>query len=225
MSDLDVARSYYYEFLAYPLFYDEDSANFDKFIEQVKYLSTSPVDSSNIADFETILSFDFAKFKEEQNAVLFDLSYINVPLTASFYAEGRDDGEKRLKVIEILKRTKFRRDSQNCKVSEDYLGFIFKLMSTLLKEDLALSRELFESVINDFCDEFIKLMSEHKKAVFFKAYINIFANFIALERSVLGLKAPVFEQSMAEISLNKKPYQTKMPTQKSKINWDEFTKI
>ncbi|RAZ49828.1 molecular chaperone TorD family protein [Campylobacter hyointestinalis] len=225
MSDLDVGRSYYYEFLAYPLFFDENGLGFKSFLEQVHYLAKSPIDESNISDFETILGFDFDKFKNEQNSVFFDLSYVNVPLSASFYDEGRDDGNKRLKVMEILKSSDFRRNSQKCKVSEDYIGFIFRLMATFLKSDLKLSRELFEKIINDFSDEFTKMLSEHKAANFFKAYANIYRNFIALERSILGIKAPIFEKSMAEISMSKKPYQTKMPTQKSKINWDEFTAI
>ncbi|OCR93951.1 molecular chaperone TorD family protein [Campylobacter fetus] len=225
MSDLDIGRSYYYEFLSYPLFYSEDKKRYEEFIEQAIYLAKNPIEQSNEADFANIIKFSFDEFKKEQNSVLFDLSYTNIPLSASFYDEGRDDGNKRLKVIEILKRSNFRRDTNRCSCSEDYLGFIFKLMATILKNNLTLSRELFETLINEFSDEFAKMTKEHEAADFFRSYANIYINFISLERAILGFKAPKFEKSIAEESLHKKPFQTKMATPKSKVMWDEFTKI
>lgn len=225
MSDLDLARSYYYEFLAYPLFFDENGAKFENFQAQREYLEKAPITDENLGDFDNIKSFDFAKFKIEQNDVLFDFSYANVPLSASFFDEGRDDGFKRLKVIEILKKSNHRKNEAKFKNSEDFIGFIFLLMVVLIKENEELAKELFSQIINNFADEFCKMLAEHKRSNFFKSYANLLENFISIERAFYGLTAPIFERSLAKESMEREPYHTRMATPKSKIHWEEFGNI
>ena len=224
MTDIDKARGYYYEFFAYPLFFHESKEHYSRFLDQARYLATQPIGEDDAAAFETILSFDFEAFKREQNDVLFDFSYANIPLTASFYHEGRDNGPKRMAVIDLLKKTPYRRDEEKShNVPEDYLGFIVRFAATLLEGDRSeIAGELFAGVTNDFADEFAEMLAAHKNAVFFKAYARLFANFIALERSILGLKAPARpEKSVAKAAMEKKPFQSKMPTPKSKLFWNE----
>lgn len=229
------ARSYYYEFLAMPFFFSEKDEKFKIWLTQLDELAKNPLNEASAAAFDRLRNFSFETFATEQNAVLFDLSYINVPLTASFYEEGRDEGAARLRVIEILKQSPYRRDMANCVVSEDFIGFIFMAASTLLRDETgkdydenSLSAQLFKRVINGFADEFADMLKGHERADFFKAYSVVLESFIALERSLLAVEAPLRDknvQSAAEISLNKKPFQTKMPTPKSKIHWDEFTAL
>jgi len=128
------ARSYYYEFFAIPFFFYETDAKFKRWKEQLEFLCSSPIVSSDEAEFQNLAKFDFAAFKSEQNSVLFDFSYANVPMSASFYDEGRDDGRMRVAVIDVLKKSKFRRNMELCKECEDYVGFIFYLHSTLLRD-------------------------------------------------------------------------------------------
>ena len=71
------------------------------------------------------VSLCFEDFKKEQNSALFDFSYANVPLSASFYDEGRDEGAMKILVLNTLKKSKFRRNDEFCKDSEDFIGFIF----------------------------------------------------------------------------------------------------
>lgn len=230
--DLVKARAYYYEFFAMPFFFYESDEYFKKWQEQLAFLSQNPLNDDSLNAFSKLKNFDFSTFRAEQNSVLFDLSYVNVPLNVSFYNEGRDDGQARLMVIEILKQSPYRRDFERCKDSEDFVGFVFLLMATFLKDELnddkVLSVKLFSDVINGFIDEFLSMLKHHKKADFFKNFAVVFENFIALERLILAINAPKKDpnkQSVAEISLAKEPYQTKMPTAKSKINWDEFTAL
>lgn len=131
------ARSYYYEFFAIPFFFYETDAKFKRWKEQLEFLRSSPIVSSDEAEFQNLAKFDFAAFKSEQNSVLFDFSYANVPMSASFYDEGRDDGRMRVAVIDVLKKSKFRRNMELCKECEDYVGFIFYLHSTLLRDAAA----------------------------------------------------------------------------------------
>jgi len=128
------ARSYYYEFFAIPFFFYETDAKFKRWKEQLEFLRSSPIVSSDEAEFQNLAKFDFSAFKSEQNSVLFDFSYANVPMSASFYDEGRDDGRMRVAVIDVLKKSKFRRNMELCKECEDYVGFIFYLHSTLLRD-------------------------------------------------------------------------------------------
>ena len=59
--------------------------------------------------------------------------FTNIPLSASFYEEGRDNGAARLRVIHCLNLSPYRRDKELCKDSEDYVGFIFLAMATFFK--------------------------------------------------------------------------------------------
>lgn len=225
------ARSYFYEFLAFPLFFSKDAAKFDKWREQLDYLSQNPLSDDAKEAFNKLKNIDFESFLREQNDVLFDLAYSNVPLTASFYEEGRDNGAARLRVIECLKLSPYRRDTEICKDSEDFLGFIFLAASTFLKDEANgaqdIGTKLFKSVINNFADEFVQMLKKHKDANFFRAYADLAETFIQIERAALAVEAPPKPQgdSVAVASMKQAPFQSKMPTAKTKLRWEEFTPV
>ncbi|BCX79979.1 molecular chaperone [Campylobacter sp. 19-13652] len=235
MFDADTlrARAYYYEFLAFVFFYDEKGSGFLRWKGQLEHLSQSALSVADEAAFNTLKEHDFDKFINEQNSVLFDLSYANIPLNASFYEDGRDDGAARLRVIELLKKSDYRRNLSRCKDSEDFIGFVFLFSSQLLldasggaSEMISIQEELFKSVINPFIDEFIALLADHSEARFYAGIAQILSSFIALERGLLGVGAPASKaRSIAREAMSKKPYQSKMPTPKSKLFWDEFTAL
>lgn len=238
--NLTRARAYYYEFLAFAFFfYGDDDSRFNIFKNQASYLAQSPLSDENKGDFDLLGGIDFAEFKTEQNAVLFDLSYGNIPLNISFYDEGRDNGAQRLKVIEILKKSKYRRNFKICQESEDFVGFVLALISSFLKDSLnenaqiikeqnynslELANELIIAVLNPFIDELCELLMAHKDAKIFKALANIMNEFMNVERVFLNIKAPPKKAtSMAKTAMAMKPFKTKMPSAKSKIHWDEFS--
>lgn len=221
-SDMIKARFYYYEFFSLPLFFI-DEKKFGDFKAQLSFLAENPLSTKE--HFENLLKFDYENFTKEQNDVLYDFSYTNVPLTSSFYDEGRDDGQKRVKITEILLKSKFRK-SEFCKDSEDFIGFIFAFMSEILKSgDLNLSYELFKEIINEFIDEFILMLKEHERADFFSSYAKQLDEFIGYERAILNIQKPVQLISRAKQAIEKIPHQTKLATPKSKIFWDEFSQI
>ncbi|ASM40776.1 TorD/DmsD family molecular chaperone [Campylobacter sputorum] len=211
MKDILKARSYYYEFASSALFFSEKESLFKNMQEKIKELSKFPITDENKTDFDVMAKFDFSKFKDEQNALFFNLSYSNIPTTASFYDEGRDNGKARLDVINIIKKSSYRRDEEKCEEGEDFIGFIFGLMATFLKDEAnenkqELSSELFKTSINNFIDEFLDMLEKSKYAVFFKAYASVMRNFISLERSLLEVQEPPKKVSQAEISLKKQSY-------------------
>jgi len=75
--------------------------------------------------------------------------------------------------------------------------------------------------------EFIKFLSAHKNADFFASYAVILRDFIDLERAVLGVEAPPapIGDSAAVASMKKEPFQSKMPTAKTKLRWEEFSPV
>ena len=223
------ARSYFYEFLAYPLFFHTSDEGFARWREQLSYLAQNPLSEQSAEAFANLDKFSFDELVNEQNDVLF--GFTNIPLSASFYEEGRDNGAARLRVIHCLKLSPYRRDKELCKDSEDYVGFIFLAMATFLSDEFNgaknISDKLFGETLNLFIDEFGSLLLAHKNANFFRSYAIILKDFIELERAVLSLEAPVKPQgdSVAMAALKKEPYQSKMPTFKTKLHWEEFSPV
>ena len=70
-------------------------------------------------------------------------------------------------------------------------------------------------------------LSTHKNADFFASYATILHDFIELERAVLGVEAPPapIGDSAAVASMKKEPFQSKMPTAKTKLRWEEFSPV
>lgn len=210
--NLKKVRSYYYEFFSLPFIFSEESRNFELFKSQLKFLSTSPLSEEDALNFANLDGFDFAKFKEEQNAILFDFSFSNLPMGVSFYTEGRDEGSAKAIITKILRKTDFRRD-ENSGESEDSVHFVFAMMARILRTDKSgyefLSSELFLSIINEIVDEFIWIMKNHKRADFFRSLAGILENFMSLERSFFGAKKPS-EKYIAREAMEKKPYISKI---------------
>lgn len=233
MFDSDVlrARARFYEFFSYAFFYDEKGAGFENWQEQARFFSQNPLNDN--CDFSPILEADFSSFKAEQNAVLFDLSYANVPLNASFYDEGRDNGKKRVEAIAVLKNSDLRRNIEKCGESEDFIGFLFLMMSAFLRAQIKdeknasqNAKDTFEHLINPCIDELCELLGAHKDSVIFKALARTIAEFVDIERAVYAIPAPQKVQiSVAKEAMSMRPHSSKMPTAKSKLNWDEFTSL
>lgn len=89
------ARTYFYEFLAYPLFFHTSDEKFARWREQLSYLAQNPLSEQSAEAFANLEEFSFKELVNEQNDVLF--GFTNIPLSASFYEEGRDNGAARLR--------------------------------------------------------------------------------------------------------------------------------
>ena len=104
-------------------------------------------------------------------------------------------------------------------------------MATFLKDEFDdaknISNKLFSETLNLFVDEFSQLLSAHKEANFFRSYAIILKDFIELERAVLNVEAPAKPKgdSVAMATLKKEPFQSKMPTIKTKLHWEEFSPV
>lgn len=225
IQDIDLSRKYFYEFFSKAFnFIDENE--FKIWHEQVLVLAQSPLDDSLKPDFEKLSACDFTSFKEEQNGVFFDFSYVNVPISASFYDEGRDDGKMKLQACEIIRKTKFRK-KEDCRQSEDEFGFLFAFMASIIEHDLKVAQQLFRFVINPVIDEFIEKLQIHKNSNFYIAIANIMKVFFVNERAYLEVQAPMKKEgkSVADEALQRLPYEPRLPTKFSKTNIEELSKL
>ncbi|MBF7048105.1 molecular chaperone TorD family protein [Campylobacter volucris] len=225
IKDIDLSRKYFYEFFS-KVFNFIDENEFNIWHKQLLILAKSPLDESLVSDFNKLCECDFTQLKAEQNAVFFDFSYVNVPISASFYDEGRDDGKMKLQACEIIRKSKFRK-KEECRQSEDEFGFLFAFMASVIEYDLKIAQQLFRFVINPVIDEFIQKLQIHKNSNLYICIANIMKVFFANERAYLEIQAPIKKEgkSIADEALARLPYEPRLPTKFSKINIEELSKL
>lgn len=223
--DINTARAYFYEFFSKPLSFI-DEAEFEIWHKQAEILSQNLLDDALKEDFESVLDTDFAAFHAEQNAVFYDLSYVNVPISASFYHEGRDDGQMKLLARDLIRKSALRKD-EHCTQSEDEFGFLFGFIAAVLKSDESVAQQCFRFVLNPVIDEFMQKLEIHKNSAFFVHLARIMRVFFAQERLFLGIEPPPKHEgkSLADKALERVPYEPKLPTKFSKINTEELTRL
>lgn len=223
--EINISRAYFYEFFAQPFLFKQEQ-NFALWHKQAQILASNMLDEGLDEDFKVLLGFDYDHFKAEQNAMFYDLSYVNVPLSASFYDEGRDDGRMKLQACELIRKSKFRKDEQ-CRQSEDEFGFLFAFIASIVSDEANIAEQLFRFVLNPVIDEFIEKLSIHQNSHFYAHLARIMAVFFAHERAYLNVQAPMKKEgkSLADKALERLPYEPKLPTKFSKINTEELTKL
>lgn len=194
--EIDKARAFIYNLLSL-LFVEESVKNNSLEIKNsLQTLGQTSFDEAVSFACNEILKYlekngDDKLYLDYQNLFLIPFGEF-IHLNCSWYHDQREGGFMQLKVKDILAKTKIRRDENSFKASEDHFGFIFTLSSYLLDQQLNenikedLQKELFEEVINLYCDEFFyKLMASSSKI-----YSNvglILGNFCNFERAYLNI--------------------------------------
>ncbi len=209
---MDSARSLYYGMFSRLLTLSSDPKRYYELITLIETLKANPMDALSAEAFEAL----HAKLPSSSNVALmqeFDTLFYapqtkTVRTTASFYAEGVENGRKRLEMQNFLAKTKIRRDEEKFSDYEDNIGFIFTVMSEL--SSLTASGEenyhntahcIFEEVLNDFVDLFAKELYEHPEADIFKNVAVLLKSFIEFERIYLDVSVPTvkaFTQKVEE---------------------------
>ncbi|MDD2894617.1 MAG: molecular chaperone TorD family protein [Aliarcobacter sp.] len=154
--------------------FDEDVAIAAKNI--VNYLKDNGVDKLYL-DYQELFIVPFGTF---------------ISLSASWYHEQREGGLMQLKVKDVLAKTKIRKDEKAFTAPEDHYGFIFTLSAYLIdqqmkneiKEDL--QKELFQSVVNQYCDELFYKLIASPSAIYSQVGV-ILANVCNFERAYLDV--------------------------------------
>jgi TorA maturation chaperone TorD len=165
---------------------------------------------------------------EENNDIFFSIATTLVPVTASYYDEGRDDGQKRVQMSEFFYRSTFRRDTKTCNEPEDHVSLIFGLNCKLLEQAAngcegseALAKEIFVEIINPFIGAFEKALYKHESALFYKEVAVILNAFMAFERFLLHVAEPKYEEpttkALWQEAKDRKPF-----VQRVRRNLDEI---
>lgn len=194
--EINKARAFIYNLLSLLFIEEYVKNNILQIKNSLQTLANNSFDESVSFACSEILDYlekngDDNLYLDYQNLFLIPFEDL-IHLNCSWYHEQREGGFMQLKVKDILAKTKIRRDENSFKAYEDHFGFIFTLSSYLIEEQLNdnikedLQKELFEEVINLYCDElFYKLMASSSKI-----YSNvglILGNFCNFERTYLDI--------------------------------------
>ncbi|WP_104733500.1 molecular chaperone TorD family protein [Helicobacter felis] len=197
-SNLITARALYYRLWHYMVVFVQEESVFNELKTLVNHLKNYPFDLESGRAWQELDSFlaqGLESFREEQNAVLFSPSYNFVPLSASYYLEGQDNGKKRLETIALLKQSGLRLESHTLPypTAEDDLAFLTLMMNAFLQQLLTdsaffgLHEKLFKDFFHLFSDAFLEAISTHEKSVCYQNYAITLGAFIQHERLFFNL--------------------------------------
>ncbi|WP_163556277.1 TorD/DmsD family molecular chaperone [Helicobacter suis] len=196
--NLTRARALYYRLWHYMVVFIATKESFEQLRALVDHLKNFPFDTQTQQawqDWHAFLERGFEAFLAEQNAVLFAPDSSFVPMSASYYLEGQDNGKKRLEAIAILKQSGLHLESHTLPyaVSEDDLGFLTLMMNAFLQQILEgqdlweLHARLFKDFFHLFGDAFIEAIASHKKSICYQNCAIILSAFIKHERLFFNL--------------------------------------
>ena len=226
------ARALYYGVLATFFSFIEDETKIESLQKALGVLEENAINEhveNSIRIIQTsIFEEGFHALQKESNEIFFSPYDSYIPMTASFYQEDRDDGKLRMKMLDYVLHSSFRRDEKKFKENEDHISFILEFMQNLLIQSVQsqskcgeeIAKSVFINVLNVFVDDFIVSLYKHKRAALFKEVAIIFQIFIELERAYLDVVSPTKETKSNIVTLDKKV--TKPFTKRIERNMDEI---
>ncbi len=186
--DILQARVLYYQFFGEVFNFLEKDSLYENIKQKLALFKKSPINDEALKVIEYMEKFlekGFESLKEEQNDLFYSPITSFIPTSASFYDEQRDDGKKRIEMIEYLKDAGFVKDD-SFKESEDHIGFICLFLGSLLQDananNLSIFKNVFQNILSPFVDEFIYKLYNHENGDFYKSVAVLFDLFIKVER-------------------------------------------
>ncbi len=229
--NINKVRAIYYGLFSSLFSYIENEEEYKNIVKTLEFLSSTPIDEHSNEAFLNINKYlslkGFFALKEENNDLFFSPSTTFIPVTASFYIEDRDDGQKRVEMTNLVLKSKFRKDSKIFKEAEDHICFIFAFLQKLIQENLSVENklvyEVFSSILNEMIDEFIENVYYHENSEFYKNIAIILKVFIELERTFYNINDSknIKNRKQPELFHQKK----KEFKQRAKRNFDEVTTL
>ncbi len=196
------ARSLYYGFFSKMLVFTALPSRYDGVLEALDVMILNPIDENSgealkeIKDF--IEAYGYEGLSDEYDYIYNNPNTKALRDTASYYDEGIESGRKRLVVKNFLGKTKIRRNETIYYDNEDSVGFLVTFMHELCELIIAGEKQyetvqhcLFSEIINEFFDEFIVNLYEHKKANTYKSLAIVLNAFLEFERLYFDLKKPL----------------------------------
>ncbi|NLU33674.1 MAG: molecular chaperone TorD family protein [Wolinella succinogenes] len=202
-ANINKAREIYYSLLGIFLTYGRLEAQKEKAIEILEKIAAFPMTEEIVQDAKALAS----ELRERGALAIeeeFDAVFINnldakaINLTASFYAEGQERGEKLLLTKDIITCTPKRKDESFVE-TEDNLGFLCTFLGYLVsdfeeKKHLELAKRLFAEVVNGYVDYVVIEILKHPNTRFYRHIARILESFAEFERLYLEIPAPKKEE-------------------------------
>ena len=166
--------------------------------------------------------------KDESDQVFFSPATSFLPMTASYYHEKRDDGSKRLEMMDYVFASNYRRNSVEFKENEDHIAFIFLFMQKLIAEEVAgntasgvLARRVFDHILNAMLDDFASNLFNHEKSSFYRHVAVVLHSFATIERIFLDVELPT-DRDRRNLTRSGLTKEKKPPREIVRRNFDEF---
>ncbi len=178
-----------------------DEKAFQTAAHGVDILGASPMDERSgkaLANIKRRLDGGgYSALKKENDRIFYDPTSTFVPMTASYYAEERDDGAKRLEMIGYVLESKFRRNAAHYHEHEDHIEFILLFIQRLIDLEIQgegfarqLATKVFTHILNPMIDQFANALLQHETSFFYKQAALALQSFIEFERLYLNIPPP-----------------------------------
>ncbi|WP_321315234.1 molecular chaperone TorD family protein [Halarcobacter sp.] len=200
--EINKARAIYYKVFSSFFVYTKDVERYFNLLNLINVLKENPLNDTSANALENISN----KLQNDSNILLlqeYDDIFDNpqtsqIRTTASYYHEGVESGKKRVEMQNFLAKTKIRRDEKQYSDYEDNIGFIFTVLNELCELQVKGNSEykntihcIFESILNEFVDEFSKALYEHESSNIYKDVVVVLKAFIEFERLYLEVSRPM----------------------------------
>jgi len=198
--EIEKARAFYYAFFTKLLTFTYDKNRFSDVKKMAENIYQYPLDeASKIAAKNLAEKFDKDTLIKEYDDIFYDLTNDPVPTTASFYLEEIENGKMRVKMVDIVLASKFRK-REDYKDLEDDIGFILPFMNHLILASLKgdekskhIQEKTFD-VLNMFIDDFIENLYLHTASNLYKNVAILLKSFIETERIYFEKPKPKIEK-------------------------------
>jgi len=198
---MDRARALYYSMFSRLFTLSGEMSSYYELRSLVDTLSKNPLDSLSAEAFEGLmksLPFDSnVELVKEFDRLFYAPETKTIRTTASYYDSGVENGKKRLEMQNFLAKTRIRRDEEKFSDHEDHIGFIFTVLAELShltaegEEQYANTVHcIFAEILNEFVDDFSKILYEHPEADIYRHVAVLLKSFIAFERLYLEVSLP-----------------------------------
>lgn len=201
-NQINKARSIHYLLLGVLFSYKALENNQNLAIQILEQIYANPINDQTQKDSQILLS-ELEKGNIQSIQDEFDLLFINnftqkaINLTASYYDEGWEFGEKCLKIRDLILESEFRKNEDFIE-PEDHLGFLLLFCSFLLEKSnpcsIAMSKKVFEEILNDYVNFIVLEILKNKNARFYKSVAKILGSFMEFERLYLEVTPPPLEE-------------------------------
>ena len=234
---INKARSVYYGLFASLFAFSMNENNYKNITSAVEILNQSPIDEQTASALslmqESLNTLGFEGLKDESDMVFFSPTTSLVPMTASYYSEQRDDGKKRVEMMNYVLQSKFRRNRDEYKENEDHIEFICLFMQGLIHDELAgethsncLAKNIFKDILNGMLNPLSEKLMAHEHAHLYKQAAIVLQSFTDIERLFYSLDKPVVVDTTHLAKPNiKLQKEKKAPKEMVDRNHDEFVSV